>query len=91
MQNLFGSICAEDKDYQGAREGYKVEKNTDKYFGLALWYVSNPKARALRKESHTIQGNMDIQLEIIYEGYGQYMTSVLLYSPQGCTEKEKTM
>ena len=47
-------------------------KNVHKYLGLAPEYVNDPKALALTKESHTIKGNMDVQLEIIYERYGHW-------------------
>ena len=47
-------------------------QNVHKYHGLAPEYVNDPKALALTKESHTIKGNMDVQLEIIYERYGHW-------------------
>ena len=42
--------------------------------GRNIYGIQKAKGLALRKESHT--SNMSIQLEIIYERYGQYMTLI---------------
>ena len=42
--------------------------------GRYIYGIQKAKGLALRKESHT--SNMNIQLEIIYERYGQYMTLI---------------